>query len=210
MKDHAGDTQEVILDAAIRHFAEFGYRGASLSKIAEEAKVSKSLIFWYFESKFDLFQSLVERFVGFCISKLDLAGPPGDARLKLDNLIDTYWEFIQKNYKYVRIFITWLMQIDPSKSQGEENQKLKELLRDLHAKFRKILENYLTEGVQTGVFRQNLDIHSTALYIVSSLEGVLLQIFINNLELEQFEQNFFANFKVYLVEGILSREKMQS
>ncbi len=197
MKDHTEGMQSVILDAAMHHFSEYGYRGASISKIAEDAKVSKSLIFWYFENKASLFQSLVDRFVGYCISSLDVGDPTGNPRLKLEKLVDTYWEFIRKNFPYVRIFINWLMQIDPAKK--EKSDKLK----NLHIKFREILENYLREGIDSDLFRKDLDVPSTALYIVSCLEGVLLQIVINDFGIERLDSTFLKNFKSNLIEGIL-------
>ncbi|NUM36585.1 MAG: TetR/AcrR family transcriptional regulator [Candidatus Brocadiae bacterium] len=200
MKDNTAETQAIILDAAMHHFSEYGYRGASISKIAEDANVSKSLIFWYFENKATLFQSLVDRFVGYCISSLDIKGPAGNPRIKLESLIDTYWEFIRKNFHYVRIFINWLMQVDPSKK--EKSQKLK----DLHIKFREILEGFLTEGIESGLFRRDMDIPSTALYIVSCLEGVLLQIVINDFGIEKLDNTFLKNFKSNLIEGIVKEK----
>ena len=38
MKDQSTDTKFAILDAAVHHFAKFGYKGASLAKIASQSK----------------------------------------------------------------------------------------------------------------------------------------------------------------------------
>lgn len=48
-------TKEKILQAALIEFGQKGYNGASTNKIKDRAKVSKGLIFNYFESKSMLF-----------------------------------------------------------------------------------------------------------------------------------------------------------
>ncbi len=192
------ETQGSILDAAIRYFAKYGYKGASLSKIAGEAGVSKSLIFWYFQNKESLFQSLIDRFVKSCKAKLAKTGPAGDARAKIEELIDIYWEFISQNLSFVRIFMNWFMQLDPS-------QKEKALaVHSIHNEFRQIFADFLQEGVATGLFRKNLDIPSTTLFIVSTLEGVLLQLFIHEeRDLIKLEKPFFQTLKQNLMIGIV-------
>lgn len=191
------NTQAQILDAAMRYFAQHGYRGTALAKIAHEAGVSKSLIFWYFENKSKLFEALMDRFINHCIISLDVESPPGNPKEKIEHLIDTYWHFIQGNFKFVRIFMNWFLQLDPMKKS--KTQKL----RELHTKFRNILEDYLHEGIELHTFRENLDVPATSLYLISSLEGVLLQMFINDLSFEELGIDFFLNIKRNILQGIL-------
>ncbi|MBV2208970.1 MAG: TetR/AcrR family transcriptional regulator [Thermomonas sp.] len=49
-----------ILDAAQTCFAERGFHGASMAKIAETAQMSPGLIYRYFESKSQIIRSIVE------------------------------------------------------------------------------------------------------------------------------------------------------
>jgi len=58
-KEDAAKTRAHILDVALRLFGELGYSGASLSKIAAAAKVTKGAIYWHFESKVDLYEQLI-------------------------------------------------------------------------------------------------------------------------------------------------------
>jgi AcrR family transcriptional regulator len=53
-------TRTQLLDAAERIFARDGYRGASVSAIAEEAGYSHGAVYSNFEGKLDLFLALVE------------------------------------------------------------------------------------------------------------------------------------------------------
>lgn len=58
--DVRGTAREQLLDAAARVFAERGYRGASVESIAAAAGVTKGALYWNFDSKEDLFFSLLE------------------------------------------------------------------------------------------------------------------------------------------------------
>lgn len=53
--------EQQMLDAAVRTFAERGYRAASMDDIAEAAGVSKPLVYLYLNSKEDLFTACIRR-----------------------------------------------------------------------------------------------------------------------------------------------------
>ena len=60
-KVEATPKRRQIIDGAASVFNELGYDGASMSRIAEEAGVSKGTLYNYFVSKSDLFSAFVER-----------------------------------------------------------------------------------------------------------------------------------------------------
>ena len=53
--------KEKIIESAIKIFSKYGYSNASIRMIAEEAGVSKALIFWYFNSKDELIIEICKR-----------------------------------------------------------------------------------------------------------------------------------------------------
>ena len=56
------DRRAQILDAALEEFASQGFRGATIKRIAQQARLqSQALIYWYFSSKEDLFQAVLGR-----------------------------------------------------------------------------------------------------------------------------------------------------
>ncbi|HSL15622.1 MAG TPA: helix-turn-helix domain-containing protein [Actinomycetota bacterium] len=69
-RDAAGK-RELILDVAMRHFAEHGYRGAHIEDIAGEVGVAKGTVFLHFGSKEGLFLAAYERAVGMLPAWLD-------------------------------------------------------------------------------------------------------------------------------------------
>src|SRR6266568_5562093 len=58
----AQDTQQAILEAALRIFARSGLSAATLEDIATEAGVTRGTLCWHFHSKDDLLAAIVKRF----------------------------------------------------------------------------------------------------------------------------------------------------
>lgn len=57
------DKRTNILESAVRVFSEKGFDGASMDKIAEEAKVSKITIYKHFQNKESLFLAIVSEYL---------------------------------------------------------------------------------------------------------------------------------------------------
>lgn len=55
------DTRSKIVSSAAAVFAEYGYEGATLDLIAEQAGMTKGAVYWHFSSKGDLFLELVNQ-----------------------------------------------------------------------------------------------------------------------------------------------------
>lgn len=55
------DTAAAIGEVARREFAEFGFAGARVARIAARAGVNKQLLFYYFRSKAGLYRAVLER-----------------------------------------------------------------------------------------------------------------------------------------------------
>ena len=55
------DPKQKILHAALKEFASKGYGGARMDKIAKMAKINKAMLFYYFSSKNNLYQTAVKQ-----------------------------------------------------------------------------------------------------------------------------------------------------
>src|SRR5258708_33665161 len=54
------DRRQQIVDAAFEEFAEHGFRGATIKRIAQRARLrSQALIYWYFPAKEALFEAVL-------------------------------------------------------------------------------------------------------------------------------------------------------
>jgi AcrR family transcriptional regulator len=59
-----GSLDEVLIDAAMDLFAAYGYRGTSLSRIAQAAGVTKGALYWHFSDKEEFFIAVVKKVLG--------------------------------------------------------------------------------------------------------------------------------------------------
>jgi AcrR family transcriptional regulator len=67
----SGSRRDQIVEVAMRHFAENGYRGARVEDIASEVGIAKGTVFLHFGSKEGLFLAAYQRAVGELPAWLD-------------------------------------------------------------------------------------------------------------------------------------------
>ncbi|HEX7400929.1 MAG TPA: TetR/AcrR family transcriptional regulator [candidate division Zixibacteria bacterium] len=60
-KSHPQKPEEKILTAASREFAQFGLAGARVDRIASRSGINKAMIYSYFRSKENLYQTILNR-----------------------------------------------------------------------------------------------------------------------------------------------------
>src|SRR5215831_1154307 len=65
------DRRQPILEAALSVFAERGFEAATNKDITERAGVNQGLIYFYFESKADVFFAAFEHHARFVMAELD-------------------------------------------------------------------------------------------------------------------------------------------
>ncbi|EZQ13923.1 TetR family transcriptional regulator C-terminal domain-containing protein [Halopseudomonas bauzanensis] len=78
-RSNARKAQEArILDAAETLFAQYGYNGASIEAIAEQAGLSKQNMLYYFPSKENLYQHVLKNVLDLWVEKMTLFEQTGD------------------------------------------------------------------------------------------------------------------------------------
>ncbi len=63
MKKAPKGKRELILETALKHFADFGYEGAHVRKMLIEAGINTALAHYYFGSKEQLYNSVIQTFI---------------------------------------------------------------------------------------------------------------------------------------------------
>lgn len=196
---HAGDTveaREKILATAARLFAEQGYENTSISQVARAAKVSKALIFWYFETKEQLYRSALRKTLEpYFIAVDDLDGL--DESAQIARLIDLFAEFVRENVYSVRFFLSLML-------QGERQPD--EVIRrvsELYGVFRSLLANIIESGRLRGIFRQDCSPKLDAALIMAALDGVLIQNFLSD-EFVHEPNELLDHLKASLLDRLLS------
>jgi len=89
---------------ALKHFAEYGYPGASIQKIVTDARITKPTLYYYFRSKAGLYQALLD-FAYDERHQIMVKAAEGKTTLssQLVSMMAALFEFLQWNRAVMRI-----------------------------------------------------------------------------------------------------------
>lgn len=166
-------TREKILATASRLFSEQGYENTSLSQVARQAKVSKALIFWHFDSKEKLYRSALRKTLEPYFIDVDNLEGLGE-REQIERLIDLFYDFVHENVYSVRFFLNLTL-----RTEGQPDEVLGRV-NELYRIFRNSLAEIIDTGRRRGVFRPEVDPSRDAALIMAALGGILIQQFMTD------------------------------
>jgi AcrR family transcriptional regulator len=169
------DKQRTIRNSALKVFGENGYKKASVKDIADEADISKSMVFHYFGTKKDLYLYLVD----YC-SKV-LTGPlssiqkdlPRDYFERMKVATEKQMGVLKDEPFFLKFLTSMLSESDPEIS--EELQTY----RDYAATFQ---SNYALDDIDFSKFKEDVDLKVVLRMMVWMAEG-----FSRNVSLESEE-----------------------
>ncbi len=86
------ERQQRLIDSAAEEFGAKGYDAASLNRIVEQAGMSKSSLYYYFDDKADLFTTLIEQAIAFLFKEIGGLDPEALTR-------ENYWSQFEALYR---------------------------------------------------------------------------------------------------------------
>jgi AcrR family transcriptional regulator len=114
-----------ILAAALRLFAQRGFRGTSMAEIARTARVSKGLAYNYFASKDALLEAvLTEWLEGFLAA---IPGSPDDETPGLRALIEAWLRDVRERPEHTRLVFSLLLQPEAAEAARRAKLRLRRL-----------------------------------------------------------------------------------
>jgi AcrR family transcriptional regulator len=99
-----------IMEAALEVFAEKGFETASISLIAKRAKISKGLIYNYFESKEELIKEIMFSGIEQFVPEIDLNRTDAISKEEFTYLIIETFNILQRNLIFWRLYFSVFMQ----------------------------------------------------------------------------------------------------
>ena len=115
--------KQLIMETALKLFAEKGYHATSISQIAKRAKISKGLTYNYFESKKEILDELIEHGFYEVYEKFDLNK---DGTLTEDEFIyfiNEIFNQVQENTEHWKLFFSLLLQPSIAETFTKEYQE---------------------------------------------------------------------------------------
>jgi len=144
-------SRNLILKAATEVFAEHGYRGATLDRIAERAEMSKTNLLYYYKSKRQLYHATIDATLDVWLGSLERLDPDGDPAEELRQYISEKIAFSRDNPTASRLFANEIL-------HGAEHSKeiLKRRLKVLMDDKAKALRTWMRSGKIAKVDPYNL------------------------------------------------------
>src|SRR2546429_8812202 len=97
---------ERILAAAAAEFAERGFAGARVDRIARRARVNKAMLYYHFRSKQELYRTLLRRHFTLAADRLRaIAAGAGSAPEKLDQVVAGLAALIREHESFPAIML---------------------------------------------------------------------------------------------------------
>jgi len=160
-----GEKHQVILEAAVKAFAQTGYHRTRVADIAQEAGVADGTVYIYFKNKEDilvsLFQNLMLRFVEDLRCELSQYH---DAIDKLNTIIHYHLTTLANKPDQAKVTQIELRQIDKAINEG--------ISKPLMSYFQ-LIEEVIDEGKEQGLYRQDLNTRTARKVVFGAIDEVV-------------------------------------
>ncbi len=160
------DKRVIIMDAALRLFAEKGFHSTSVAEIAKEAKIAKGLIYSYFDSKETILKTITKEGLDDTFKVFSLFhNTPIQSDEQIKQLIDALINRVLEKKEFYKLYYS--MFLHPHVMEAFEAE-----MAEAAAKFTAPLLAYFVE-------KGDEDPESTILFIQATLDGLLFNTLFN-------------------------------
>ncbi|TDX46481.1 TetR/AcrR family transcriptional regulator [Orenia marismortui] len=156
--------KERLIQAAIKLFAKQGYHNTTVAEIADEAGVAKGTVYWYFDSKEQLFWGIIVSGIELLNEKLLREAQISNktAIEKLETIIRLHLDFFKESKNIVKMIQD--SSVTPDK---HFNKKIHKLRKESIDNLSKIIK----EGQEGDEFVINIESEELANFILGSIGG---------------------------------------
>lgn len=130
-----------ILDAAVEVFATSGFRGATIDEIAARCGMSKPNLLYYFKSKQQIYQQVLEHTLEDWLTPFEKIDPNGDPVEELRRYITAKLKMSEKNPSASKLFANEIIHGAPVIGDF-----LKTTLKNLVDEKAKVIRHWVGEG----------------------------------------------------------------
>ncbi|MCZ4534692.1 TetR/AcrR family transcriptional regulator [Gordonia terrae] len=167
--------EQQMLDAAVKVFAQKGFRETSMDAIASEAQISKPMLYLYYGSKDELFSACIARESGLFIDAMSVGFDPSlSQREQAVTVIREFLRFVHEHRQSWRVL--YRVAIGTAGFAGivsESRQRVTEMVAQL-----------IKAGTTVEV-DSDIDFELTAVAIVGAAEAVADRITEGDVDLER-------------------------
>ena len=178
------ESKKAIKEAALILFSKNGLNGTRIEDIAKQAKISKGLIYNYFESKEKLLQEILADASNSGKKVMEeLVNSDKSAKDKLSYLIETTFVMMQKDFHYWKLMSSLSYQDDILKYSENVIQQYRDEMIGINVNLFKelgstnpLIDTYALGAILDGVFVQY--IHLGSKYPLDKMKAHIINKFI--------------------------------
>ncbi|MBQ6888267.1 MAG: TetR/AcrR family transcriptional regulator [Lachnospiraceae bacterium] len=167
--DLAKEKQDRMINAALKVFAENGYKGASTDDIVKEAGISKGLLFHYFSNKIGLYTFVYDYSTRYMMLELT-----SEVDSKETDFFEIYKQMemaklqVLKNYPYMQEFLNRAMYEDVHEAILAIEDK-RSVLKECYEK--------IQNQIDFSVLREEVDIDRLVKMLDLTIQGIMAEHF---------------------------------
>ncbi|WP_198669755.1 TetR family transcriptional regulator C-terminal domain-containing protein [Pelagibacterium sediminicola] len=135
------EKHELILEAALDVFSQYGFRGSTIDQIADAAGMSKPNLLYYFKSKEDIHAPLLARILDTWLEPLRALDQNGDPLPELQSYIRRKLEMSRDFPRESRLFANEMLRGAPGFSDVLHTD-----LKDLVDEKARVIEKWMAQG----------------------------------------------------------------
>jgi AcrR family transcriptional regulator len=168
--DSSAERREQIFQAALSCFARAGYHQTTMDDIVAESGLSKGTLYWYFDSKKDLFLALFQAVMGELGASWDTiaADPTVGATEKLIASMGLFRSELSDMAPFFAIMMeAWAL--------TRHDEDVEQVIRQLYDPYLAIMAAIIRQGVIDGEFRVGSE-RAMALIIMTLYDGITLAL----------------------------------
>lgn len=168
--DTSAERRQQIFQAALTCFARTGYHQTTMDDIVAESGLSKGTLYWYFDSKKDLFLALFQEVIGELGQSWDAiaTNPDTSPTEKLVASIGLFRSELTEMAPFFGIMMeAWAL--------TRHDEEVEDVIRELYRPYLAVMERIIREGVASGDFDVRSE-RAMALVVMTLYDGITLAL----------------------------------
>ena len=165
------DKKELIINAAVKVFAERGLEKGKIADIAQEAGIGKGTVYEYFRSKDDIFKAIEKMFFSGTLEQMQsIAQSQESPTEKIERICEISLDLHNHMGDSVLIFSELWAQQTRGIIHGHSTTIINEMYNDYY----KLVEDILNEGIRKKEFRK-MSVVGVTTMLLSMIDGIMWQ-----------------------------------
>ncbi len=184
-----------ILNAAKQVFGRFGFVKTTLDDVANAVGMKKASLYYYYESKEELFKDVVKSETSELIKELEnKIFTIDDVHTQLKTYIKIRLDYFQKLINIHNLTVNSILEFKP----------ITELLyREFFEKQIQIVVKIFSDGQQRGELK-NVDTHRTANIFISAIESIATKVLCKSKSTNEINYKSIEDDSLFLTELIIN------